>query len=49
MVGEFKEGVLCRQTRAKGLSESAQKAVTLFKSTFKLEVDMPLSKETKPN
>ena len=35
--GKFEEGMLHRQTRATGLSESAQKTVTLLKSTFKLE------------
>ena len=36
-IGEFKEGVLHRQTCATGLSESAQKTVTLLESTFKLD------------
>ena len=35
--GWIRKGVLRRQTRATGLSESAQKTVTLLKSTFKLD------------
>ena len=35
--GEFEEGMLRRQRRAAGLSESTQKTITLLKSTFKLE------------
>ena len=35
--GGVEEGMLRRQTRATELSESTQKTVTLFKSTFKLE------------
>ena len=33
----FEEGMLHRQTRATGLSESTQKTVTYLKSTFELE------------
>ena len=36
-MGKFEKGVLRRQRRATGLSESAQKSVILLKSTFKLE------------
>ena len=40
--GEFKEGVLHRQTRAIGLSESTQKTVMLLKSTFKLKYHLQI-------
>ena len=40
-MGEFEEGVLRRQRRATGLSESAQKTVMLLKSTFKIESQKP--------